>query len=69
MDWGLTHVGCQLDLKGMVLQQVIPTEAGQGTLQDLNPNGTLSDQSGILTQMILEPAISLKGVGGIQKKC
>ena len=30
VDWGLTHVGRQLDMKGMpwVLQQIIPTEAG-----------------------------------------
>ena len=30
-------------------------EAGQGTLQEGNPNGTISDQSGILTQILLEP--------------
>ena len=36
-------------------------EAGQGTLQEGNPNGTISDQSGILTQIILEPVISLNG--------
>lgn len=29
-------------------------EAGQGTLQEGNPNGTISDQSGILTQILLE---------------
>ena len=46
VDWGLTHVGRQLDMKIMllVLQQVIPTEAGQGTFQEGNPNSTLSDQ-------------------------
>ena len=32
VDWVLTHVGPQLYMKGMlwVLQQVIPTEVGQG---------------------------------------
>ena len=46
VDWDLTHIGRQLDMKGMlwVLQQVIPTEAGQGTFQEGNPNSTLSDQ-------------------------
>ena len=39
-------------------------EAGQGTLQEGNPNGTISDQSGILTQILLEPVISLNGGGG-----
>ena len=45
VDWGQTHVGRQLDMKGMlwVLQQVIPTEAGQGTFQEGNPNSTISD--------------------------
>ena len=59
VDGGLTHVGRQYDMKGMLwvldLKQVIPTEAGQGSLQEGNHYGTISDQSGILTQILLEP--------------
>ena len=37
VDWGLNHVGRQLDIKGMlwILQQGILTEAGQGTIQEV----------------------------------
>ena len=53
MHWGQTHVGRQLDMKERleVLQQVIPTEAGQGTIREGNPNGTISGQSGILAEI------------------
>ena len=46
-------------MKGLiwVLQQVIPTEAGQGTLQEGNPNDTISDQSG----MSIKPNVNERG--------
>ena len=49
-DWGLTHVMCKWDMKGMlwVLQQVTPIEAVQGILKEGNPV-TISDQSVILS--------------------
>ena len=55
VDWGLTHIGRQLDMKGMldVLQQVIPTEAEQGTIEEGNPNSTIIDRSGILPEIPL----------------
>ena len=48
----------------LVLQQIIPTETGQGSLQEGSLNGTTSDKSGILTQILLEPAISPNGGDG-----
>ena len=56
VDWGLIHIGRQLDMKGMlwVLQQVIPTAAGQGALQEGN-SSTKGDQFSILTQIHLYP--------------
>ena len=53
-------------MQGMlwILQQIIPTEAGQGNLYEGNPSGTISDQTDILTHILLEPSISLNGKRG-----